>query len=300
MNAFTIKNLIRYSIMICCFTQAGAQSKWKPELIKMDKRFDAAIEISSIVYLQDTVYLASTVCESVYMGTIDHNSFKISAVKHLADCDYEGAAYHKGYFYFSDDKKDSVFRYRNTFGTQPSVYPIALNGNEGVNLPDNGFEGIAAINDTTFYILLENSKKGCSILYKGILKANKLQLLPGKQMIPGMRYCDLFYDNDSKTLYLLKTNKYDRRYMIDSLELDSITYNIKKAENPSGTITTNLVCDFSRYVNENDAYYDTNIEGLTMVDKNTFYIISDNCMGCSCGQIRPRHKTLFMRLTRTK
>ncbi len=273
--------------------------------ISLKMEFNKAVEISSIAYVGDSIYMPASKCGQVFIGKIQKDvlNFRTTYIKKR---NYEGLAYFNECFYFSDDSNPKIYKYNKTFDKQLDSYLIITRpGDETIN-GNNGFEGISVLNDSVFYILLEKDLNNhYSVLFKGILKNRQIKIVEKKYLLVDnkSRYCDLFYQDDY--LYLLKTSFYgskkkpfnenncntNNQCEIRFLKLDN-NLNIEKNDS---ILNPDVKMSLSQSVREKCNSFNTNIEGFTIDSSGVIYIVSDNFYGNATCDEEGQKKTLLMR-----
>jgi len=273
-----------------------AQFQYDSSIIKLPGISNKALQISCIAVKGDSIFMPLEKCGQIFRGKLNGNTLTGSIKDLDQKRQIEGMAYYDGNFYFSDDAKNNIYKYNSAF-VLVKRYPILLGEHEGIN-GENGFEGMAVMNDNIFYILLEKTKdEKYSILFRLELLHDKLQVISKNyiRLDSNRRYCDLFYKD--QTLYLLRSSYFRQtpeknQYEIRKLQLDP---DFKVLQN-SDTIETKPYVTLTDYVQAKKIAFDTNVEGFTMDQNGNIYIVSDNCK-CQCSA-KPDKYTLLMKLAK--
>jgi uncharacterized protein YjiK len=294
-----MKKLPALLVPLCFYyTSLGQPApRYDTATIVLPEVFDKAVQISSLAWAGDSLYLPTEKCGTVLIGKLDPSGMKYREVYLGARRQTEGMAYYKGNFYLSDDSAYKVYKYNKLFDTV-TTYPIKLRAYDERITGSNGFEGITVVNDSVFYLLLEKDKSNMySVLYKGVLRNNQVVVTDKRRIAVdrSSRYSDI-YLRDSK-LYLVKSSFYGgncntkNRYELRFLEL-SDDMSVKKRDN---VIETDLLISLTGFVLAKCDSFNTNVEGITMDNSGNFYIVSDNFFGNACEAAGQR-RTLLMRV----
>lgn len=250
--------------------------------LRTPDELEKVVEISSIAWVNDSLYLPAAKCGQIYKLPVCTTDCKREGTVILVPKrNTEGIAYCNGSFYLSDDDSKFVYRYNSDF-TKFDSFLINLRTSD-IGIIDNaGFEGIAVVKDSILFLLLEKATRANQILHNSVLyecrlRQNNVEIID-KHILEedkDTRYCDLLYMSD--TLFLLRStfisrnnpgNKYEIHYL-----LTDYNYNIYKVK-PS--LTTQFLKSVTQDVRRYSTEYDTNVEGLGRDSEGNFYIVTDN------------------------
>ncbi len=261
--------------------------------------FDKEISASGIIYNKGIFYIALERCSAILkINSENKDSSQIIDVK-TKDCSQiEGITIWEDNLYSIDEYNKIVYKTNletkktdiiNLFKDAYNIYK------QGEN---DGYEGIAYNEkNQVFYLLVERVKKDtCAYIFTAKISKDEKKLIPAfkrKNKFPLMlenvewRYTDIYYDSEKSRILALKT-KFGT-YHIDVIPIDTMGKPLFKE--------TKKLMDISDTIN---AYtkkkYSSNIEGITMDEKDRIFVISDNVTGAASCITKADSITLFLRI----
>lgn len=259
--------------------------------------------VSGIKYLDGKLFMASERCPVILaVDTATGNLINTLNINVPQVFEMEGITSYKGSLYLITESVAAVYAVNPssgelvTIGTSQPLPPKSKSG--------DGMEGIAANEKhDKFYLLRErnddmsrsqiltfavqSTKDGTNLLYESTIE------LPLEN--PQWRYSDICFDSRTGKLLCLKSFSKGklRKQFIESLEAN------EKGELQPSTLTNIPVTDFSEISNRyKDEDYSMNLEGITIDENGTIYIVSDNTSGKAVCEAPAKEKTILLKLTR--
>jgi uncharacterized protein YjiK len=261
--------------------------------------------ISGVKYHDGKLYLASERCPTIFVGEPATGMITKTIHTQVPDgFEMEGITSFRDKLYLVSENSVAVYEvdiatgFAKVLNTSIPLPPKTKNG--------DGMEGIAA-NETSnkFYLLRErNDEMTRSQIYtfsvdpgtednSFTLKFESMIELP--LLNAQWRYSDICYDRERDRLLCLKSfskGKLRQQY-IESINID------KSGKLLEGTLKDVPVENFSGISNlYKDQDYSMNLEGITIDEKGTIYVVSDNTSGKAQCEMPAREKTILLQLVR--
>ena len=191
------------------------------------------------------------------------------------NAEIEGSFILDNFIFLADEENRKIF----CFNLQSmKSKPIKINGIDISEFTSkHGMEGISVdVDSQIVYLLREKNPKNRSEIHSFKLvdtgsnfELNWIDSISTKLEI-SFRYCDLYFDKETNSIFLLKTSfdrsGADNNYLIEKMSLTPGPSFYKDWD-------SKLVVDFSDKVNKKE--YNSNIEGLVKID-DFFFVVSDN------------------------
>ena len=259
--------------------------------------------ISGMKYYDNSLFLVSERCPSIF--AIDPQTGNISKTISLQvpqEFEMEGMTSYKDKLYLVSENIAAVYQVNIPTGDVKQIetsIPLPPKSVDG-----DGMEGIAANEkNNKFYLLRErNENMSMSQLYTFSIEQGKnssLFSLKYESTIelplenPQWRYSDICVDSANSRLLCLKSYSKGklRQQFLESIAIDSNGKLIAE------TLLNIPVENFSHasymYKNEN---YSMNLEGITIDNAGTIFIVSDNTSGKAKCDLPAKEKTILLQL----
>jgi len=259
--------------------------------------------ISGMKFYNKQLYLASERCPFIIV--FDPEKRQISNTINLRvpqNFEMEGMTSYKDKLYLVSESKAAVYEVTIATGavkTMQTSIPLPEKLKSG-----DGMEGIAANEkNNKFYLLRErNEDLTKSQLYTFSVEKSSESgdfMLKYESMIempletPQWRYSDICFDSDKDRLLCLKSYSKgkSRQQYLESIDIDNSG---KLLEATRKTIPVEKFTDASIAYKTQD--YSMNLEGITIDDNGTIYIISDNTSGKASCDVEAKEKTILLHL----
>jgi uncharacterized protein YjiK len=260
--------------------------------------------ISGLKYLDGKLYMASERCPVVLVVDTATGAL-VSSLNIIVPqvFEMEGLTAYKGQLYLITESVAAVYAVNPVSGAL-----VTINTSQALpakSKSGDGMEGIAANEkNDKFYLLRERNEDmsrsqvltfsaqattdgSISLVYESTIE------LPLEN--PQWRYSDICFDTTTNRLLCLKSFSKGklRRQFIESLAIND------KGELQAATLTNIPVTDFSEISNRyKDEDYSMNLEGITIDEKGTIYIVSDNTSGKAVCDAPAKEKTILLKLTK--
>ena len=260
--------------------------------------------ISGLKYFQGKLLFASERCPLIFSadpvtGTIDR---KINTEINSA-FEVEGLTSFRNKLYLVSENRVAVYELDFQTGkTREVTTSIAL---PPKTKSGDGMEGIAANEKNgRFYLMREkNENMTHAEIYSFIIDetdGSALRLIyDSKIELPlrtsQWRYSDICYDSRQNRLLCLKSfsKGKTREQYIETIDID-VKGNLLLA-----SLKELPVEHFSDVANQyKDHHYSMNLEGITIDDKGTIYVVSDNTSGKAACDRPAKEKTILLKLTK--
>lgn len=261
--------------------------------------------ISGMKFYNGQLYFASERCPSIFVFNPQNATISnIIPLKVPQNFEMEGMTSYKDKLYLVSENLAAVYQVAVPSGELRIVQT-------SIALPEklksgDGMEGIAANEkNNKFYLLRErNEDLSRSQLYTFSVEPgneNTPLLLKYESMIelplenPQWRYSDICVDAENSRLICLKSfaKGKQRQQYIESIDIDADGKLLKET-------LKNIPVD--NFTDASNAYktqdYSMNLEGVTIDDKGSIYIISDNTSGKASCELPAKEKTILLHLTR--
>ena len=289
------------------FTRVLAQPPQAPlynvSNLKLPADLNKQVCISGMKYYNNSLYLVSERCPSIFSidpqtGNIN-NTIKIQVPQEF---EMEGMTSYNDKLYLVSENIAGIYQVNISTGdlkqieTSITLPPKSIDG--------DGMEGIAANEkNNKFYLLRErNENMSMSQLYTFNIEQGKdssLFSLKYESTIelplenPQWRYSDICVDAANSRLLCLKSYSKGklRQQFLESIAIDS------NGKLMAETLLNIPVENFSHasymYKNEN---YSMNLEGITIDNAGTIFIVSDNTSGKAKCDLPAKEKTILLQL----
>ena len=266
--------------------------------VDLPAEMDKQVCISGMKYFEGKLYFASERCPKIIV--FDAGSRKITNTISLQvpqNFEMEGMTSYKGSLYLISENIAAVYQVNPSSGeikiisTSNTLPPKSKDG--------DGMEGIAASEKyKKFYLLRErNDNQTASQVYTYSVEANNT--LKFESMIelplqnPQWRYSDICVDEENGRLLCLKSyakGKFRQQYL-EAIDIDG------DGKLKPSTLKNIPVDNFT---DASQAYktqrYSMNLEGITVDNNGTIYIISDNTSGKANCEMEAKEKTILLEL----
>ena len=282
----------------------SAQSPKPVQSPMIDTKDVGEIKGASGIYLhKDILYVIPERCgEIIQLNTSGIKKAPPITLKEMPSSikTLEGITIINDHFFLIDEDRPRVYKFKmdGKYVDQYSFNAINLDADA-----NDGFEGIAYNQDKNLlYVLHERAKlnsKYQAVIYTlefneklAVFKTVNTILIPLEKGL--FRYSDICFKNNH--LKAIKSRK-DEYYIYD-IDIDS--NGIPQLEpHYSRTDLTKFVSDAIEYNEKKDSkanrMYSTNLEGITLDEKNNIYLISDNMDGGTCDET-VKKQTMLLRL----
>jgi uncharacterized protein YjiK len=290
-----------------CYTAATAQppliDAYTVDNIYLPADMNKQVCISGMKFYKNQLYFASERCP--YIIVFDPEKRVITNTINLRvsqNFEMEGMTSYKDKLYLVSESMAAVYEVTIATGAVKTIQT-------SIPLPEklksgDGMEGIAANEkNNKFYLLRErNEDLSRSQLYTfSIEKGNDNSpfLLKFENMIelplenPQWRYSDICVDSDNARLLCLKSyskGKFRQQYL-ESIDIDAAGNLLPGTRK---TVPVENFTDASNAYKTQD--YSMNLEGITIDDNGTIYIISDNTSGKASCDLEAKEKTILLHL----
>ncbi|MBC7875111.1 MAG: esterase-like activity of phytase family protein [Ferruginibacter sp.] len=290
-----------------CYTAATAQppliGAYTVDNVYLPADMNKQVCISGMKFYKNQLYFASERCP--YIIVFDPEKRVISNTINLRvpqNFEMEGMTSYQDKLYLVSESMAAVYEVTIATGAVKTIQT-------SIPLPEklksgDGMEGIAANEkNNKFYLLRErNEDLSRSQLYtfsieKGndnspiLLKFENMTELPLEN--PQWRYSDICVDSDNARLLCLKSYskvKFRQQYL-ESIDIDPAGNLLPESRK---TVPVENFTDASNSYKTQD--YSMNLEGITIDDNGTIYIISDNTSGKASCDLEAREKTILLHL----
>jgi uncharacterized protein YjiK len=317
--SYIFANTIRYMIQIppmqkiislvlffATFSSAAQppQAGYTINNISLPGELHKQVCISGMKYLDGKLYMASERCPVLLVVDTATGALVSSLNITVPQVfEMEGLTAYKGQLYLITENVAAVYAVNpvsgalTTVNTSQTLPPKSKSG--------DGMEGIAANEkNDKFYLLRERNEdmsRSQILTFSvqattdgniGLLYESTIEL---PLETPQWRYSDICFDATTNKLLCLKSFSKGklRKQFIESLEIN------EKGELLTATLTNVPVTDFSEISNRyKDQDYSMNLEGITIDEKGTIYIVSDNTSGKAVCDAPAKEKTILLKLAK--
>jgi len=299
-----------YSLVIVCLfsslfmqAQPPQPQSYTLENVRLPAAMNKQVCISGLQFYDGQLYFASERCPVVHV--FDPASATISrsiSIQVPQQFEMEGMTSYKNKLYAISENVAAVYEINIQSG---AIVPVTTS----ISLPPkskdgDGMEGIAANErNSKFYLLRErDDDMSHSQVYTFSAEpgsANSPLLLKSESMIelplenPQWRYSDICVDIANSRLLCLKSyskGKFRQQYL-ESMTIDN---NGKLMPETLTNIPVENFTDASNAFKTQD--YSMNLEGITIDNRGTIYMISDNTSGKANCDLEAREKTILLEL----
>jgi uncharacterized protein YjiK len=273
--------------------------------IPLPESMNKQVCISGTKYLDGKLYFASERCPVVFEADPTTGVINKTITFNLPEMfEMEGLTSYKSNLYLVSENTVGIYEVDPTDGKIRQLEtskPLPGKTKNG-----DGMEGIAANErDNKFYVLRERNEDmtASEIWTFSIdpgsddnsfnLKFESVIELPLTN--PQWRYSDICFDKENDRLLCLKSYSKGklRQQFIEAIEIDKVG-NLKKE-----TLKDINVEKFSEISNQyKDLDYSMNLEGITVDQDGTIYIVSDNTSGKAQCDMPAKEKTILLKLVK--
>jgi uncharacterized protein YjiK len=273
--------------------------------IPLPESMNKQVCISGTKYLDGKLYFASERCPVIFEADPTTGVINKTITFSLPDLfEMEGLTSYKSNLYLVSENTVGIYEVNPTDGKIRQLEtskPLPGKTKNG-----DGMEGIAANErDNKFYVLRERNEDmtASEIWTFSIdpgsddnsfnLKFESVIELPLTN--PQWRYSDICFDKENDRLLCLKSYSKGklRQQFIEAIEIDKAG-NLKKE-----TLKDINVEKFSEISNQyKDLDYSMNLEGITVDQDGTIYIVSDNTSGKAQCDMPAKEKTILLKLVK--
>lgn len=280
------------------------QTAYNIQNISLPADLHKQVCISGIKYLDGKLYAASERCPVVLVvDTATGNLITSLNINVPQVFEMEGITSYNGQLFLITENVAAIYTVNPKTGDLTTIttsQPLPAKSKSG-----DGMEGIAANEQKNkFYLLRERNEDmsrsqiltftvqaaadgGVTLAYESTVE------LPLET--PQWRYSDICFDPKSGKLLCLKSFSKGklRKQFIESIETN------EKGDLLVATLSNINVTDFSEISNRyKDEDYSMNLEGITIAEDGTIFIISDNTSGKAVCDALAKEKTILLKLTR--
>ncbi len=299
----TLLSLCYLHLALTCLAQPP-QVPYSINNIHLPGELHKQVCISGMKYLDGKLYMASERCPVIMVvdtatGQLV-NSLPITVPQEF---EMEGLTSYQGQLFLITENIAAVYAVNpangalGTIVTSQALPPKSKSG--------DGMEGIAANEaKNRFYLLrerIEDMTKSQILTFIAEKAPDNTIRLTYESTIelaletPQWRYADICFDAKTGRLLCLKSFSKGklRKQFIEALETDE-----NGTLNPA-TLQNIPVTAFSEISNQyKDEDYSMNLEGITIDENGTIYIVSDNTSGKAICDALAKEKTILLKLTR--
>ena len=300
-----MRNFVLAGVALCTSITILAQPPQVPlygvDNVVLPAEMNKQVCISGMKSYKGQLYFASERCPKIIV--FDPQTAKISNTINLQvseNFEMEGMTSYNNHLYLVSENIAAIYRVDPSNGAVSAVttsIPLPPKSKEG-----DGMEGIAANEkNNKFYLLRErNPDQSASQVYTfavektgtGIsLKYESMIELPLEN--PQWRYSDICVDPENGRLLCLKSfakGKFRQQYL-EAVDIDA---NGKLLKETLKNIPVENFTDASNAYKTQK--YSMNLEGITIDDKGSIYIISDNTSGKANCEMEAKEKTILLHL----
>ncbi|MEO7924963.1 MAG: esterase-like activity of phytase family protein [Chitinophagaceae bacterium] len=285
------------------FAQPPSPQSYSLDKIELPAQFTKQVCISGMKYYDKFLYMASERCPSIFVVDPETASIiKTITIQVPQNYEMEGMTSYRDKLYLVSENIAAVYEVNMQTGAimqLPTSLLLPPKSKDG-----DGMEGIAANEkDDKFYLLRErNDNMSASQIYTFSIvqgKNKEPMSLKYESMIelplenPQWRYSDICYDRVNSRLICLKSyakGKFRQQYL-ESVDI-SKTGNLQ-LETLKNIEVENFTAASNAYKTQK---YSMNLEGVTVDDAGTIYIISDNTSGKAECDLDSKEKTVLLQL----
>lgn len=297
-------NLFLLFCMPVFATGQPLQSAYTIQNVTLPADLHKQVCVSGIKYLDGKLYATSERCPLILVvDTANGNLITSLNINVPQVFEMEGITSYKSQLFLITESIAAIYTINPQTGALTTIttsQPLPAKSKSG-----DGMEGIAANEQNgKFYLLRERNEdmtRSQILTFAVQTGADGSTNLVYESTIelsletPQWRYSDICFDPKSGKLLCLKSfskGKLRRQY------IESIATN-EKGELVASTLTNIPVTDFSEISNRyKDEDYSMNLEGITITEDGTIFIISDNTSGKAVCDAPAKEKTILLKLTR--
>lgn len=332
-KTYTMKRIISSIFAFLVLPVIVSAQGYTIEKVELGPAFSKELSISGIAYAQGKLYMAGErPCPDGYRmyevisGNSEGGRKKWIHGLENETLEIEGVTYLDGSWYIVSETRVGLFRLQKKDEVWSAVEINIPNKNELGAVDDgHGLEGIAINKSSSqLYLLFERRKNAKTGNYYSVIYRYTIRWDAAGETINTIifadschidledefsRYCDIYYDSDKRRLIGIKSyfkpkalqgnNSDTGRYSVKGFSIDSIG-KITDPLHPVDLVTAQLLTDsVSAYSSNNK--YSSNLEGVTMDENGSIYLVSDNKLGkVNCCADAAKGRTLLLKLTPVK
>lgn len=331
---YTMKRIISSSIFaFLVLPVIVAAQGYTIEKVELGPAFSKELSISGVAYSQGKLYMAAErPCQDGYRmyevmpGNSDGGRKKWIHGLENETLEIEGVTYLDGNWYIISETRVGLFRLQKKDEVWSAAEINIPNKDElGAMDGEHGLEGIAINKKSSqLYLLFERRKNAKTGNYYSVIYRYTISWDIASEAINAItfvdsyhidledefsRYCDIYYDDGERRLVCIKSyfkpkdikknNRDTGRYSIKGFSMDSIGKIIDPLHPVDLVPVQSLTDSVSAYCSNNK--YSSNLEGITMDENGSIYLVSDNKLGIiNCCADAEKGGTLLLKLTPVK